>query len=204
MNNIGPLPSDLPVLHNIQHSAYRCRDAEQTRWFYEDVLGLPLAAALTLERDEADGENVEFMHLFFEMGDGNHIAFFDEPTHASVDNFKKRHGFDIHIAFEAPSQSVLELWRQRLQRAGVQFSTIDHGFLHSLYFYDPNGIRLEITWKTPSYASQMEGERAAAHQKIVEWTKRTRPVKEGRFGAGAIDRRTYLTPDMPTLGTIGD
>lgn len=202
MNSVRPTSTETAVLHHIQHSAYRCRDAEQTRWFYEDVLGLPLVAALSLERDEADGEYVEYMHLFFEMGDGNHIAFFDEPAHAAADAFEKKHGFDMHVAFEVPSAEALELWRLRLTRAGVQFSTIDHGFLHSHYFYDPNGIRLEITLKTAAYEPHMKLEKATCHQKIAEWSKRTQPLKTQKFGAGATARQT-LTPDLPSLGSAG-
>jgi len=198
MNKMPPRPGDIPLLNNIQHSAYRCRDAEQTRWFYEDVLGLPLVAAFTLGRDEADGENVEYMHLFFEMGDGNHIAFFDEPGHAHKEHFDKKHGFDLHVAFEVADDKAWEEWRHRLKRAGVNYMVIDHGFLHSFYFYDPNGIRLEITRKTASYDAHMAEERVTARQKVLEWSKRTQPMKTERFGAGATDR-TYLTPDLPSL-----
>lgn len=199
MNDARPISGTLPSLHHIHHSAYRCRDAEQTRWFYEDVLGLPLAAAVKLDRDEADGVYAEYMHIFFEMGDGNFIAFFDEPLHASSDDFEKKHGFDLHIAFEAPSEIALQTWRDRLERAGVKFATIDHVFLRSIYFYDPNGIRLEITWKTPKYEPVMAEERANARAQIADWTKSSRELKEQRFGAGAVDQRNHLTPDLPSL-----
>jgi catechol 2,3-dioxygenase-like lactoylglutathione lyase family enzyme len=72
----------LRPLGNIHHLALRCRDAEQTRWFYEDVLGLPLAAALSLENSPGTEKQRPFLHLFLELGDGNYIAFFDEPGHA--------------------------------------------------------------------------------------------------------------------------
>ena len=81
---------ELAKITNIHHSAYRCRDAEQTRWFYEDVLGLKLKAALVL--DEISGTDIprEYMHLFFEMPDGNFIAFFDEPNNATPESFKHK------------------------------------------------------------------------------------------------------------------
>ena len=62
---------------NIHHQAFLCRDAEQTRWFYEDVMGFKLVAALDFESSPGSGEPLEYMHLFFEMGNGDHVAFFD-------------------------------------------------------------------------------------------------------------------------------
>lgn len=186
-------------LHNIQHSAFRCRDAEQTRWFYEDVLGLPLAAALPLERSEDDGQEVKCLHVFFEMGDGNHIAFFDEPGHARPEQFDKKHGFDLHIAFETPDEMGLEYWKRRFREAGVQFSTIHHGFLHSIYCYDPNGIRIEITCKTPDYATYMVEQRSAARGLVADWTEKTREIKRERLGLESVERRSHLTPDLPPL-----
>ena len=61
--------------NNIHHQAFLCRDAEQTRWFYEDVMGFKLVAALDFESSPGSGEPLEYMHLFFEMGNGDHVAF---------------------------------------------------------------------------------------------------------------------------------
>lgn len=186
-------------LNNIQHSAYRCRDAEQTRWFYEDILGLPVVAALALGRDEADGEGVRFMHIFFEMADNNQIAFFDEPDHVRPEDFDKRHGFDLHIAFEVSGEKQLSEWREHLAAHDVETSMIDHGFLKSIYFYDPNGIRLEITSKTDAYESTMEEEQHDIRERIRSWTEKTRPAKVDRLGAEAIDDRKPPSEAMPSL-----
>jgi catechol 2,3-dioxygenase-like lactoylglutathione lyase family enzyme len=186
-------------LHNIQHSAYRCRDAEQTRWFYEDVLGLRLAAVLTLEPDEVGSEDVQCLHIFFELGDGNLIAFFDEPDHARPEHFEKKHGFDLHVAFEASDPAALTHWKQRWSEAGIRFSTIDHGFLHSIYCYDPNGIRIEITCKTPQYAGYMTQQNGTARAELNRWTQKTRALKRERLGEPEIDRRTHLSADLPPL-----
>ena len=66
-------------IHGLHHWAYRCRDAEETRHFYEDLLGLPLTHFI--RQDEyvgTSGERVEkFAHIFFEMADGSSLAFFD-------------------------------------------------------------------------------------------------------------------------------
>ena len=55
----------LKPVHNMHHTAYRCRDAEQTRWFYEDVLGFKLAAAMVFDEEPGSPVKREYMHLFF-------------------------------------------------------------------------------------------------------------------------------------------
>ena len=72
-------------INNVHHVAFRCRDAEQTRWFYEEVLGLKLAAALAFDHLSGTEKEMEYMHIFFEMNDGNYIAFFDDPHNAPSD-----------------------------------------------------------------------------------------------------------------------
>src|ERR1700733_16072788 len=67
-------------LRHIHHHAFRCRDAEETRHFYEDILKMPLVAAMVMDVNQATADPEPFCHIFFEMGDGNCIAFFDYPA----------------------------------------------------------------------------------------------------------------------------
>jgi catechol 2,3-dioxygenase-like lactoylglutathione lyase family enzyme len=184
----------LTPLGNIHHLALRCRDAEQTRWFYEDVLGLPLAAALTLEQSPGTGAERPFLHLFLELGDGNYIAFFDEPGHARPEHFELKDSFDIHIAFETDSRESMLAWKDKIAAAGdFIFGPIDHDFVESVYFFDPNGYALEITHKTLGHDAVLAAEKAAARQLIAQWSARTRDRKVELFGAEALDaRRTAL------------
>ena len=152
----------LKRLGNVHHAAYRCRDAEQTRWFYEDVLGLPLAAAMV----------------------------FDEPSTATSDHFHKKDSFDVHIAFEVESREAMLAYQKRINEAGKGcLGPVDHDFVESVYMYDPNGIQVEITSKTPDYDQIMSDDAAQAHEQLANWTARTRGVKEGLFGADALDQR---------------
>ena len=107
------------ALKGIHHSAYRCRDAEETRAFYEDVLGLPLEAVVQEEKEPGSGRPNPFVHLFFRMPDGNFIAFFDAPGTAKEGDFNLVHGFDRHVAFEADDEVKLLDWRDKLNAAGV-------------------------------------------------------------------------------------
>jgi catechol 2,3-dioxygenase-like lactoylglutathione lyase family enzyme len=178
-------------LHNAHHVAYRCRDAEQTRWFYEDVLGLPLVAALVLEEIPGLNEPTPYMHLFFEMGNGDLVAFFDEPEGATPEQFERAHSFDRHLAFEVEGEHLLLEWQRRINEKGVScLGPVDHGFVRSVYMYDPNGLQVEITTRTPRYAQIMAEELAHAREHMAAWAKRSRQRKEEKFGAAAIDMRS--------------
>lgn len=172
------------------HVAYRCRDAEQTRWFYEDAMGLPLAAALVIEAVPGTQEDTPYMHLFFGLPDGNYIAFFDEPTKIDAKWFDMKHGFDMHYAFEAESEEAMLAMQARMKAAGVPvFGPIDHGFVKSVYMYDPNGIQIEFTIRTPGHDMIMAEEKAHAHDAIAEWGARTREAKLAKFGEDALNWR---------------
>ena len=180
----------LKRLGNVHHAAYRCRDAEQTRWFYEDILGLPLAAAMVFDEIPGSREKTEYMHLFFELGDGNYIAFFDEPSTATEEHFFKKESFDVHIAFEASSREEMLAFQAKINAAGKGcLGPVNHDFVESVYMYDPNGIQVEITCKTPDHDRIMAEDAAVAHNQIREWTERTRDTKQQLFGTDALDQR---------------
>ena len=164
----------LPALKGVHHAAYRCRDAEETRKFYEDILGLPLKAALVFEEEPGSGRPLPYMHLFFELGDGNFVAFFDVPQGAHSGKFKMKWGMDLHFAMEACSHDEMMAFKGRLDAAGVPcFGPIDHHFVQSIYFYDPNGINVEITCRAEKHDQIMAGEEINARQIIADWSVRT-------------------------------
>ena len=163
-----------PPLTGIHHSAFRCRDAEETRAFYEDKLGLELAAALAFETEPGSGKPHPYVHIFFRLPDDNFIAFFDAPDSATAEQFGMAHGFDRHIAFEADSPEQLGEWQAKLAANGVQaFGPIDHGFVKSLYMYDPNGLQVEITARTPSHDAELAHDMLSARETLATWTART-------------------------------
>ena len=64
-------------IRGLHHFAWRCRDCEETRAFYEDLLGLPLVHVIRSDVVPSTGEHCPYVHIFFRMGDGSFIAFFD-------------------------------------------------------------------------------------------------------------------------------
>lgn len=193
--NISTAATSEKVLNNANHTAYRCRDAEQTRWFYEDVLGLPLRIAFAEDHVPGTAEPTPFMHLFFQMGNGDFIAFFDEPTKATPDHFATAHSFDRHLAFEVETEAELLDWQKKINQKGVMcLGPVDHGFLKSVYMYDPNGMQVEITAKTAGYAEYAAAQKPVAREHLDAWVARTRQQKLDKFGAEALDCRNIPYP----------
>jgi catechol 2,3-dioxygenase-like lactoylglutathione lyase family enzyme len=112
--------SKAPRITGIHHSAYRCRDAEETRRFYEEVMGLSLAAALDFDEISGTDEKLDYMHLFFDLGDGNYLAFFDLPDTASEKKFQRKSGFNLLFAFEVGSMAELEAFKARFKDFGIE------------------------------------------------------------------------------------
>jgi catechol 2,3-dioxygenase-like lactoylglutathione lyase family enzyme len=177
-----PAAKPIPAIRGVHHTAFRCRDAAETRRFYEGILGLPLAAALSFDEEPGTGAPLKYMHLFFEMGDGRYVAFFDLPDSADESRFKKKSGFNLHIAFEVATKDDLEDFQHRFQAHGVEnHGPIDHHFVKSIYAWDPNGIQIEITWRDPAHDAIMSDERAKAAAIMDTWNKDTQPMKAGKL-----------------------
>jgi catechol 2,3-dioxygenase-like lactoylglutathione lyase family enzyme len=172
--------SAVPV-HGLHHYAYRCRDAEETRYFYEDILGLPLVHVIKADSVPSTGENFPYVHIFFEMTDGSCIAFFDLGDDQAAVPSPNTPKWVNHIAFKVDSTAQLEKAKARLEAAGVQvIGPTDHHFVQSIYFFDPNGVRLELTCEvgSPEYVAK---KRRDARAELDEWTHekaRRRDVKE--------------------------
>lgn len=133
------------MIKGLHHNAYRCRDTEETRQFYEDFLGLNLAHVLEIKTTKT-GRSSNVMHSFFEMGDGSFLAFFEAPNEPF--EFKKQRDFDLHIALEVDYDHMLAM-KTKGEEAGIETRGVaDHGFIHSIYFRDPNGYVIELTAKT--------------------------------------------------------
>src|SRR5262249_3801797 len=141
------------IIHGLHHNAYRCRDSEETRRFYEDFLGLPLAEAFEITETKS-GRKTSVLHSFYRMGAASFMAFFE--AQGMPFEFKAQHDFDLHIALEV-DEATLQSMLEKGKAAGIETRGIsDHGFLHSIYFRDPNGYVIELTAKTPGHDNAMD------------------------------------------------
>ncbi len=163
------------MIRGLHHSAYRCRDSEETRRFYEDFLGLRLAETLEIGETKS-GRKTETLHTFYELGDGSYLAFFEAPDLPF--EFKPQRDFDLHIALEV-DRSTLEAMLAKGKAAGIETRGIsDHGFIHSIYFRDPNGYVIELTAKTADHDDAMDPTHNRAREKLDRWTAGRRPSSD--------------------------
>jgi catechol 2,3-dioxygenase-like lactoylglutathione lyase family enzyme len=177
---LAPARPDQPPVFGLHHSAYRCRDAEETRAFYEDVVGFPLVLALNIDRHPTTGEPVNYLHIFFDIGSGDpaepsYNAFFEVVDHPGDDPdqlYKKRWGMDLHFAMRVADYAALDGWKRRLEAKGVAVEgPIDHGMIRSIYFHDPNGYRLEFCCEGAAEKRVFAEERAAARRHLRAWAE---------------------------------
>ena len=157
-------------IQSLHHFAWRCRDAEETRHFYEDILGLPLIHIVRADTVPSTGEQCPYVHLFFEMADGSCIAFFDLGDDTAAEPSPNTPAWVNHLALRVGSRAELDNAHAHLLAAGVEVvGPTDHHFVQSIYFFDPNGIRLELSWPVddPAY---MQKARAQAHVLCEDWT----------------------------------
>ena len=154
------------TIRGLHHNAYRCRDSEETRRFYEDFLGLPLAEAFEITETKS-GRRTSVLHSFYQMADGSFLAFFEAP--GMPFEFKAQHDFDLHIALEV-DEATLQGMFAKGKAAGIETRGIsDHGFLHSIYFRDPNGYVIELTAKASGHDSAIARGRSEARGKLDRW-----------------------------------
>lgn len=160
------------LIQKLFHFAYPCRDGEETRHFYEDILGLPLVNCMTADVVPSTGEEKPYVHIFFEMEDGSYIAFFDLGENELPLPSPNTPSWVEHLALEVASPEEVTAMRDRLESMGVEtIGVVDHGFIKSVYFFDPNGLRLEVTARTEEPGYQ-ERAAASAHAALREWTAR--------------------------------
>jgi catechol 2,3-dioxygenase-like lactoylglutathione lyase family enzyme len=154
------------MIKKLHHNAYRCRDSEETRRFYEEFLGLPLAGTLEIKETKS-GRKTETLHTFYRLDDGSYLAFFEAPDMPF--EFKAQHDFDLHIALEVDEPS-LRAMLERGKRQGIETRGIsEHGFIRSIYFRDPNGYVIELTSKQPGHDEAMDPAANGARAKLDAW-----------------------------------
>ena len=161
----------------ISHPAFFGIKSAETLHFYTELLGMELV----LRQPNLDDPSME--HLFFHVGQDNFIAYFlpyDEQAAATkYQRMKPGYGVMNHLAIDVDEASFEEAL-QRLRAAGVDVKgPIDRGYERSIYFRDPNGVRIELlVWLTPPPAELPQAE-------II---KRAQQLRQARGAAFVEDR----------------
>ncbi len=161
------------MIKGLHHNAYRCRDSEETRKFYEDFLGLPLAGTLEIKESKS-GRKTNTLHTFYRLDDGSYLAFFEAPDMPF--EFKQQHDYDLHIALEVDAKALKEMFAKG-RAAGMETRGVsDHQFIHSIYFRDPNGYVIELAAKQPGHDEAMDPATNGARAKLDRWQKEKQAV----------------------------
>ena len=154
----------------IHHVAYRCNDARETVNFYRDVLGMDFKLAIAEDKVPSTGEDDPYMHIFMDAGMGNVLAFFELPTKPAMDRDRNTPAWVQHIAFEVDSFEELMGYKTKLEKAGLDvIGPTNHGIFDSIYFFDPNGHRLELA-ANKGPAEQLQRLKDVADDMIEEWS----------------------------------
>jgi glyoxylase I family protein len=170
-NPLASLPAPAPI-EQLHHFAYRARDAEETRHFYEDILGLPMYHIIQSDIVPSTGEYCPYTHFFFRLQDGSFIAFFDLGDDEAALPSPNTPAWVNHVSFRVNTVQHLLDMKARLEAEGYEvLGVTDHHIFKSIYFFDPNGVRLELTAQLAD-EFQMLLESKTAHARLGEWTAR--------------------------------
>jgi catechol 2,3-dioxygenase-like lactoylglutathione lyase family enzyme len=139
----------MAMIKKIHHVAYRCKDAKQTVLWYQEHLGMDFVLAIAEDNVPSTGAPDPYMHVFLDAGAGNVLAFFEIPNSPPMGRDSNTPEWVQHIAFEVESEQVLADTKARLEANGVEvLGPTNHTIFKSIYFFDPNGHRLELAANT--------------------------------------------------------
>jgi len=168
-------------IRKIHHVAYRCKDARQTVEWYEQHLGMQFVLAIAEDQVPSTREPDPYMHVFLDAGGGNVLAFFELPNAPEMGRDPATPAWVQHIAFEVGSVDELHTIKARLEAAGIDVVGVtDHTIFKSIYFFDPNGHRLELAANTgtPDMYARLD---AVKRDMLNEWSVTRRAPKHAAW-----------------------
>ncbi|WP_372737796.1 VOC family protein [Neptunomonas sp.] len=168
-------------IEQIHHVAYRCNDAKETVEFYQNMLNMEFLVAIAEDLVPSTKEPDPYMHLFMDAGNGNILAFFELPTKPKMDRDRMTPEWVQHIAFRVESEAALMEAKADLEAKGLDvLGPTNHGVIKSIYFFDPNGHRLELTCLTGS-DEQMKELKRVAPLMLEEWSRTKKAPKHAAW-----------------------
>jgi len=169
-------------IDRIHHVAYRCHDAKETVLWYRKMLNMDFVLAIAENEVPSTKEPDPYMHVFLDAGHGNVLAFFELPTRARMGRDPHTPSWVQHIAFKVRDRAELLAFKAHLQANGVEvLGVTDHGVFHSIYFFDPNGHRVELACPDPEEAAQLAKLDAVKWQMLDEWSRTKRAPQHAAF-----------------------
>lgn len=168
-------------LKRIHHVAYRCKDAKETVEFYQRVLDMDFVLAIAEDEVPSTKAPDPYMHVFLDAGMGNVLAFFELPNSDDMGKDPHTPEWVQHIAFELENMSALREALKKLESEGLDVvGPVNHGIFQSIYFFDPNGHRLELAVNTQT-AEEMQQLHEVAPLMLEEWSRTKRAPKHAAW-----------------------
>ncbi len=168
-------------IEQIHHVAYRCKDAKATVEFYKKHLNMDLLVCIAEDKVPSTKEPNPYMHVFLDAGQGNILAFFEITGQKEMNRDINTPKWVQHIAFQVKNKAALLKAKKELEKKGLDvLGVTDHGIIQSIYFFDPNGHRLELTCVTGT-AAQMKKLKKIAPQMLEEWSKTKQPPRHSSW-----------------------
>jgi lactoylglutathione lyase len=167
-------------IRNIHHVAYRCKDAKTVQW-YEKHLGMNFVLAIAEDQVPSTGAPDPYMHVFLDAGGGNILAFFELPTQPAMDRDRNTPVWTQHLALRVGSVDELLAAKAKLEAAGIEVvGPTDHTIFKSIYFFDPNGHRLELAADcgTPAMMQRLDD---VKRDMLAEWSRTKRAPKHAAW-----------------------
>lgn len=161
-------------IKRIHHVAYRCIDAKETVEFYQKHLDMDFLLAIGENEVPSTKAPDPYMHVFLDAGQGNVLAFFELPNSPEMGRDKNTPEWVQHIALELGSVKEVEAAKERLESAGIEvLGLVDHAIFQSIYFFDPNGHRIELAANSVE-DGMLEELKSVAPDMLNEWAETKR------------------------------
>ena len=168
-------------IQQIHHVAYRCKDAEETVRFYQEYLNMAFILAISEDRVPSTKEPDPYMHVFLDAGNGNILAFFEIPNSPPMGKDPNTPDWVQHIAFQLESEEALLAAKAELEAKGLDVvGPTNHEIIKSIYFFDPNGHRLELTTITAT-REMMEELHRVGPEMLRDWSQTKQTVNHAAW-----------------------
>src|SRR3984893_12282914 len=161
------------MIKGLHHNAYRCRDSEETRAFYEDFLGLRMVSSFEIKEGRPPLP-------FFEMDDASCLAFFEVP--GSPFDFKRQDSLDLHIALGVGPETFDAMLEKAKAEGREGRGPVDHRFVRAIYFRDPNGYVIELPASTGKHGEIMDPAISKPHALAGDKEPLTAPLRIAVIG----------------------
>jgi catechol 2,3-dioxygenase-like lactoylglutathione lyase family enzyme len=169
-------------IEQIHHVAYRCRDAKETVEWYGKMQNMGFVLAIAEDQVPSTHEPDPYMHLFLDAGNGNILAFFELPTKPEMSRDLNTPKWVQHLAFKVKDRDELIEFKDHLEKNGVEvLGVTDHAIFHSIYFFDPNGHRIELAAPDPAEDTMIKRLDAVKWEMLEEWSKTKRAPKQAAW-----------------------